>query len=137
MKNLPEAVAAAEAILRELDRGHLLPDKYAAIISYAFAPLVEELDRLKAKRVCTICGSSTDMACSDCRIDLATKVFVCANSGCRDEHEKKCPSKVQSRLDKVLDAVVEAGKTYYGICQCLRGSKARNVFREALRKARE
>ena len=43
-----------------------------------------------SKNRCHVCGDPTQMACSDCRIDLQTTVFVCSKKSCRDEHETKC-----------------------------------------------
>lgn len=36
---------------------------------------------------CEGCGELTDMACSDCQIDLGATVLVCEKSSCRDRHE--------------------------------------------------
>lgn len=33
------------------------------------------------------CGRVTDLACSDCRIDLGRAVYVCERQECRDAHE--------------------------------------------------
>jgi hypothetical protein len=40
-------------------------------------------------KACHICGKPTDMACSDCQINLRATVYVCPDSTCRDEHEKR------------------------------------------------
>lgn len=39
---------------------------------------------------CSICGTSTDLVCTDCAIDTAGVVLihVCRRSDCRDQHEK-------------------------------------------------
>jgi predicted RNA-binding Zn-ribbon protein involved in translation (DUF1610 family) len=42
---------------------------------------------------CVICGKVTYWACSDCRIDTQTTVYVCNKTECRDEHEKVCTHK--------------------------------------------
>jgi hypothetical protein len=36
---------------------------------------------------CTVCGQSTEWACSDCRIDTGRSVHVCNSKICRDKHE--------------------------------------------------
>src|SRR5690349_5759542 len=43
-------------------------------------------------RICSVCGDATDLACSDCRIDFQTSVYVCRKPECRDQHETRCPS---------------------------------------------
>ncbi len=70
--------------------------------------VTEERDALRAQLAaateqhkCSVCGKPTDMACSDCRIDLQTTVFVCAETPCLDEHEKTCPSCLRAELAKV------------------------------------
>lgn len=47
-------------------------------------------DFLQALRVCSICGTATEMACSDCQIDLQTTVYICGKQECRDAHDQKC-----------------------------------------------
>ena len=47
---------------------------------------------------CHICGAETQFACADCRIDLRSSVYVCSKTACRDEHERKCPAKLQAQL---------------------------------------
>lgn len=42
------------------------------------------------KRRCHICGNVTDMACSDCRIDLGAIIYVCKTAACLMAHEQKC-----------------------------------------------
>src|SRR5271157_1585780 len=39
---------------------------------------------------CVVCDNITEWACSDCRIDTQTTVWVCNRTKCRDEHEKVC-----------------------------------------------
>lgn len=39
---------------------------------------------------CHVCGDQTLFACSNCQINFAATVYVCAKSACRDEHERKC-----------------------------------------------
>lgn len=51
-----------------------------------------------AKKVCTICGDQTLLACSDCRIDFQTTVYVCRKPCCRDAHEEKCSAELRKRL---------------------------------------
>lgn len=50
---------------------------------------------------CTVCGSPTDIACSDCRIDFQTTIYVCNTSKCQDEHELKCSSCLRRQLENV------------------------------------
>lgn len=56
------------------------------------------------------CGQVTDLACSDCRIDLGRAVYVCERSECRDAHEsEQCtqprpPSRVTA--DSISDAQI-------------------------------
>jgi hypothetical protein len=38
------------------------------------------------------------MACSDCRIDFQTTIYVCPS--CRDRHEEKCSASVRARAEK-------------------------------------
>lgn len=40
---------------------------------------------------CHVCGQRTNLRCADCQIDLAARVYVCANPKCRDRHATKCP----------------------------------------------
>jgi hypothetical protein len=58
-----------------------------------------------AKKVCHVCGEQTLWACSDCRINLGTTVYVCQKAKCRDEHEKKCGERLDERV-KYLDGIV-------------------------------
>lgn len=39
-------------------------------------------------RKCSVCGRLTNLACSDCRIDLQKTVHVCSADSCRDIHER-------------------------------------------------
>ena len=45
------------------------------------------------KSPCTICYAPTDLACSDCQIDLKKTVHVCTSRTCRDAHEAVCTGK--------------------------------------------
>jgi hypothetical protein len=42
------------------------------------------------KRKCHICGAVTQLACSDCAINLGVTVYVCSRTECRDKHEERC-----------------------------------------------
>ena len=53
-----------------------------------------------AKKLCTICGAQTDMACSDCRIDFQSTIYVCSKNECRNEHEGKCSARLLEKLAK-------------------------------------
>lgn len=61
--------------------------------------LVDEVGKL-AEHICTVCKGDNDerLACSDCRIDLQTTVYVCESTTCRDEHEQVCPAKLMERI---------------------------------------
>jgi hypothetical protein len=50
-----------------------------------------------AKKVCHVCGETTLLACSDCRIDFGVTVYVCKRPACRDEHEAKCSARLRER----------------------------------------
>ena len=65
------------------------------------AALRDQVARLTEERVCTICGTTTDIACSDCRIDLRTTVFVCTLRACQLAHETKCPGTLRQQLAAV------------------------------------
>lgn len=54
-----------------------------------------------AKKRCSICNDATLYACSDCRIDLATTVYVCSKSSCRDLHELKCPHRLKAENESL------------------------------------
>lgn len=43
----------------------------------------------KTEKCCHICDAPTDLACSDCRINLRATVYVCGRGECRDEHERR------------------------------------------------
>lgn len=61
---------------------------------------------------CHICGASTDLACSDCQIDLKARVWVCQNSDCRDAHERVCPMALRTALRWAL---IEGRKGFYTV----------------------
>ena len=50
------------------------------------------------KRRCSVCDESTTTACSDCAIDLTATVYVCSKRECQDEHARKCPHELQTKL---------------------------------------
>jgi hypothetical protein len=53
-------------------------------------------DPVKPKQVggpCSVCGTATILACSDCRIDTGGMVYVCSRRICREEHDKVCTRK--------------------------------------------
>jgi predicted RNA-binding Zn-ribbon protein involved in translation (DUF1610 family) len=52
--------------------------------------LEEQMKDVPKDGKCVICGELTMWACSDCRIDTQTDVWVCNNTGCRDKHEEMC-----------------------------------------------
>lgn len=52
--------------------------------------ILSECTVCDAKKLCHVCGNQTLLACSDCQINFAATVYVCARSACRDEHERKC-----------------------------------------------
>jgi len=63
-----------------------------------------------SQKLCTICGDQTLLACSDCRIDFQTTVYVCKKSDCRDEHERKCSAclrEIREQLLAALKALIE------------------------------
>jgi hypothetical protein len=47
------------------------------------------MDRINHRHLCHICDERTELKCSDCAINLKAEVYVCENSKCRDEHEKR------------------------------------------------
>lgn len=40
--------------------------------------------------LCHVCGKSTDICCSDCRLNFDAAVYVCGSTACMDAHETKC-----------------------------------------------
>ena len=52
----------------------------------------------EAAKVCSICSAKTNLACSNCRMDLNTTVYVCHAPKCRDAHEENCPYYLQADL---------------------------------------
>lgn len=46
-------------------------------------------------RVCHICGGQTQLACSDCQINLAATVYVCSKGDCRRAHDRVCSGERQ------------------------------------------
>lgn len=63
-----------------------------------------------AKKVCHVCGEQTLWACSDCRINFATTIYVCQKPACRDEHELKCigdGSRHRAELAAIEAATIE------------------------------
>ena len=118
MNNLPEAVKAAEALmntgllLRDANAYEIAKDK----LSTAFAPLVEERDRLKLD--ISLIGDDYKQ--------LALDV-----SALRTERDQ-----LQSRLDKVL----KAGELSLDACNCycIHGEPLCHhcAFREAIEEAR-
>lgn len=42
---------------------------------------------------CTVCGIGTRWACSDCKIDTSTSVYVCSRRACREKHDENCTRK--------------------------------------------
>ncbi len=67
----------------------------------------ESLAEIFGLRICSVCGNATDLACSDCRIDLRTTVYVCKSSECRSRHEEKCGQRIAAILAN-LSAQIEA-----------------------------
>jgi hypothetical protein len=55
--------------------------------------------QLESERTCSVCSTATEYACSDCRIDFRTTIYVCARPQCRDEHESKCSAKLRQQLE--------------------------------------
>jgi hypothetical protein len=47
-------------------------------------------------RQCTICNHTTVLACSDCKIDTGTTVYVCPHPECRRAHERTHKAKKDS-----------------------------------------
>ena len=84
------------------DDNYLSIDECNALLAHD-AALREELAAIKR---CSICKTVTDICCADCRIDLATTVYVCKLGSCRDEHEKKCTSNID-KLREELAALQE------------------------------
>ena len=54
--------------------------------------------RSTKRTVCSVCGQPTNLACSDCRIDFQTTIYVCPS--CIDRHEEKCSASVRARAKK-------------------------------------
>lgn len=50
------------------------------------------------KRRCRVCDAETELACSDCAIDLGATVYVCKKKTCRDYHEKKCGQSLRAQV---------------------------------------
>lgn len=68
--------------------------------------LNREIAELRVHK-CSRCHEPTDLACSDCAIDLGTKVFVCGKKECRDRHDEKCPYRLQQERDAALQRMKE------------------------------
>lgn len=51
-----------------------------------------------SKQLCHVCGDQTQFACSDCRIDLGSSVYICSKKECRDAHESKCSYVLSERI---------------------------------------
>ena len=53
-----------------------------------------------SKHKCHVCGTQTNLACSDCAIDLGVTVYVCSKTECRDQHERKCGHALRAELEQ-------------------------------------
>jgi hypothetical protein len=71
--------------------------------------LLPALSSAIAEHKCSVCGTPTGLACSDCRIDLQTTVYVCQSADCRDEHEKKCPHALEAELAALTEKMAACG----------------------------
>ena len=71
----------------------------------ALAELMPKSEVIKSAEVrqCTVCGAEATLACSDCKIDLHTTVYVCAKTVCQRRHEEKCPHELWNRLCVVVN----------------------------------
>ena len=67
--------------------------------------LAHRVQELEVEQICSVCKSVTDEACSDCRIDLSTTVYVCHARQCRNEHEKKCPGMLQQERAAIQQVI--------------------------------
>ena len=69
---------------------------------YGYSELADTINSL-AEHICTVCKGDNEewLACSDCRIDLQTTVYVCSSTTCRDEHEQVCPAKLIERIQEL------------------------------------
>lgn len=76
--------------------------------------LERELAESTSRKVCHVCGDSTELCCSDCKIDFGASVYVCHKPECRDKHEEKCSARVRDRLAKLTAPVTddEVSKVY-------------------------
>jgi len=57
--------------------------------------------------LCSVCKHPTSLACSDCRIDLQTTVYVCPT--CRRHHDEVCGARLRSQFAAERDAAREDG----------------------------
>ena len=75
---------------------------------------LQQLAAMTQERVCAVCKHATDLACSDCQIDLATTVYVCATTACRTQHERTCPGALLRERTAIQQAIsVEFAKKAY------------------------
>ena len=63
---------------------------------FAGGGMMTDIEKARTGK-CTICGKPTELACSDCQIDLRTTVYVCSTYECRKEHEQKCSHELLAR----------------------------------------
>jgi hypothetical protein len=88
-----------------------------------------------AKRLCHVCGNTTQMACSDCRIDLGVTIYVCAKTACRDTHETKCAHSLKQQLTECLR---ERDRQYeFNAGQIVKQAKLETQLTDALKREQE
>lgn len=81
---------------------------------------------------CHICKIPTRWCCSDCRIDLSAKVYVCENTKCRSAHGLKCVSKaLASQRDKFEKRIQELEKAGDDLVDAFNTLKIKNRQQEA------
>jgi hypothetical protein len=56
-----------------------------------------------AKKTCSVCGQQTLLACSDCRIDFQTTIYVCKQAECRERHKAKCPYELRAEVSRLRE----------------------------------
>lgn len=71
------------------------------------ADLYAVADERDALKICHVCKRPTDTACSDCRIDFGTSIYVCSTE-CLEVHERKCSAEQAKRLAAATERAEKA-----------------------------
>lgn len=77
------------------------PAKIAALDGWQARAALTHLTKSK----CHVCQQPTDMACSDCKIDLGATVYVCGKSACTMVHDCRCPHELIGQIEKLNEQI--------------------------------